>query len=362
MNFKVHTNLKIVIFTLVLCLFNQNAKAQSFEHILVAGKEDASRYLGDYMEPVFKGLITNLNSGWYHSGKTHKLLGFDITLNATVSIVPKKDKTFLFNNTDYTVLALNGGATSSNLPSVMGKETTQKIDVIIPNTDINGVVIPNEFKVATFDALNGIEGELPIAAIPSPMVQFGIGLPTKTDLKIRFIPNVGNKDVKYNLIGIGFQHNLLQHFLKLDKVPIVDLSILGAYTNSTVVYNSDSNLIPGSNQETTIKVNAYTAQLVGNVNLKVINFYAGLGYTAGDASIKIKGTYDFSYDIQDNFGNTIGNVTETVTDPIDIDYKMASGVKATIGMRLNMAWFKFFADYSIQEYNTINAGIAFSFR
>jgi hypothetical protein len=190
------------------------------------------------------------------------------------------------------------------------------------------------------------------------MIQVGLGLPTKTDIKLRFVPSVGSDDVTFNLFGIGLQHNLLQHFLVADKIPVIDLSILAAYTTSTTEFTpKDSSF--GTNQETTIKINAYTAQLVANANLKIISFYAGLGYVAGDASTKVKGNYNFN--ILDSGGNQTGD-SLSITDPIAIDYKMDSGVKATLGARLNLAWFKFFADYSIQEYNTLNLGVAFSFR
>ena len=52
---------------------------------------------------------------------------------------------------------------------------------------------------------------------------------------------------------------------------------------------------------------------------------------------------------------------ETVVDPINLDFE-ATGIRGTLGLRFNLAWFKIFADYSVQEYNTATAGIAFSFR
>jgi len=332
-----------------------NVKAQDIENILSAGKEDASIYLGNYLEPVYKGLITNLNSGWYHSGKTHKKFGFDITINATASFVPDVDKVFTFRNADYSLLELQSGNASEELPTVMGTTSTSRI--VVKNRDASGTIIPNEF-LPSFETLDGIADELPVSAVPSPMIQFGLGLPTKTDIKLRYVPDVGSKDVQFNLIGVGIQHNLLQHFLKLDKVPIFDLSILGAYTTATTVYTpADSSI--GTNQETTIKINAYTVQLVGNVNLKIVNFYGGLGYASGNASTTVKGNY--SYNIVDGTGNPTGG-TVSIIDPIDIDYTLKKGIKATLGARLNIVWFKIFADYSIQDYNTVNAGIAFSFR
>ncbi len=349
-------NLFFVLF--ISMVFNTNA--QNIEDLLVSGKKDASIYLGHYIEPVNKGLIYNLNNGWYHTGKTHEKYGFDITIQATASLVPENDKTFTFRNSNYTNLALQSGLSSDNLPTVMGGDSNQLIDVRIP-VDALGNTVPlgtqAGFKIASFETLDGIEDELPIAAVPTPMVQFGLGLPSKTDLKLRFVPNVGSDDVTFNLFGIGLQHNILQHFKVTDRNPIFDLSVLAAFTTSKTVYTPKDSSI-GINQETIININAYTAQLIGNVDLKIINFYAGIGYVAGSSSVKVLGDYTFNYNY---VGVPLPSTSAVIHDPIDINHSL-SGIKTTLGMRLNIAWFKIFADYTIQEYHTANAGIAFSFK
>jgi len=38
-----------------------------------------------------------------------------------------------------------------------------------------------------------------------------------------------------------------------------------------------------------------------------------------------------------------------------------NGMNGTLGVRLNLSFFKIFASYTLQEYNTATAGIAFSF-
>ncbi len=336
------------IFILLSLLLVSTVNAQNIEDILSSGKEDASIYLGNYMQPIYKGLIYDLNSGWYHTGKTHKKYGFDITISASASFVPDQDKVFNFKNSDYKNLTLHNGLSSDNLPTVMGTSSDELIDVRISGGELSNP------RVSSFETLDGIEDDLPVAAVPAPMIQFGLGLPSKTDLKLRYVPNVGDEEVKFNLFGIGLQHNLLQHFKIADKAPLFDLSILAAFTNAKTVYSPKDTSI-SVNQETIININAYTAQLVGNFDLKIINFYAGLGYTAGNASTQVKGDYTISY-------NELGSLTTVhLHDPIDIDYNL-SGVKATLGMRLNIFWFKIFADYSIQEYKTVNAGISFSFK
>ncbi len=358
---------KIVIS--ILCLFTCNMfiQAQNFENILSASKEDASTYLRNYLQPVYKGIIYNLNGGWYHSGKTHKKYGFDITISANASFVPENDKTFTFNNSDYTFLKLQSGS-SASLPTVMGQENNTMINVEIP-LDASGnpipadsALLPSGVRTSSFETIGGIENDMKdaigVAGIPMAMVQLGLGLPSKTDIKLRFVPKVGDDKIKFNLLGIGIQHNLLQHFFKADKIPIIDVSLLGAFTSAKTIYTPQNSSI-GVNQETEIKINAYTAQILANANLTIVNFYAGLGYTAGTASTKVKGDYTHTYN--DVVNGSVTTTSVTLHDPININYEL-SGVTATLGMRLNLAWFKIFADYTMQEYNTVRAGIAFSVR
>ena len=67
------------------------------------------------------------------------------------------------------------------------------------------------------------------------------------------------------------------------------------------------------------------------------------------------------YEVQYEIAGVPTGVNETYTDPIDLTYD-PSGVRATLGARLNLSFFKIFADYTVQDYNNITAGIAFSFR
>ena len=75
----------------------------------------------------------------------------------------------------------------------------------------------------------------------------------------------------------------------------------------------------------------------------------------------INGDYTLSYDLQDSNQNSVGTIIENISDPINLDFS-SSGTRATIGARLNLLFFKIFADYTIQEYNTLSLGAAFSIR
>lgn len=343
--------------SLLLSLFvtTNIALAQELETILLAA-DDASQLMKGYLKPASKGLMYSMNGGWYTTAKTHEVLGFDITISANGSFVPSADEMFAFVPSDYQFLSLPNN--ESSLPTVMSdNDVMTQVDVSIPVGD-------GTFKVASFDMPGGITEDLPANLVPSPMVQAGIGLPLHTDLKIRFTPTITySDDFEANLIGIGLQHNLMQYLGPLDNLPL-SLSVLGAFTKIDATYSIGDDAIDGvtvTNGSAGFELNTWTAQLLGSLDFKVITIYGGLGYNSGKTSLNMNGTYNLSYDIDDGNGNVIGSVDESITNPIDLDFE-ASGMRGTLGLRLNLSWFKIFADYTLQEYNTATAGIAFSFR
>src|SRR5690606_30435148 len=235
-------------------------------------------------------------------------------------------------------------------------ETT--VDIRIPNGD-------GTFNVASFDMPGGISKDLPINAVPTPMVQLGLGLPLNTDIKVRFIPNINFDDnVESGLIGLGLQHDLMQYLGPLEKLPL-NVSVLAAFTNMKVTYNIEdedaTDNVAVNNGKAEFKMNAWTVQALASLDFKIITLYGGLGYNSGKTTAKMKGDYTLTYDVEDNNGVPLGTAQETVSNPINLDFE-ANGVRATIGTRLNLGFFKIFADYTLQEYNTASAGIAFSFR
>ena len=108
-------------------------------------------------------------------------------------------------------------------------------------------------------------------------------------------------------------------------------------------------------------MNTWTVQALASLDFKFITLYGGVGYNSGKTSVKMKGNYTLTYDIEDSNGNVIGTTEESITNPINLDFE-ANGVRATIGTRLNLGIFKMFADYTFQEYNTATLGIAISVR
>jgi hypothetical protein len=346
---------KIILF-LVFVVTLSVSKAQDLDGILLAA-DDASLLTENYLNPGMVGLMYSMNSGWFTTGKVHKKFGFDITIGGNLSFPPTSAQTFRFNPSDYEFVTLPNG--ESRLQTVMSEDDTEtRVDISIPNGD-------DTFRVASFDMPGGIAQDLPLNAVPAPTIQVGFGLPFKTDIKARFVPNLRfDDDVDASLIGFGLQHDLTQYFGPIDNLPL-NISILGAFSNMRVAYDlKDEELdenVRTDNGEAEFKMNTWTIQAIGSLDFVIVTVYGSVGYNNGRTTAKMKGDYTLTYDVEDNNGNVIGTVDETISNPINLDFD-ANGMNATIGARLNLGFFKIFADYTFQEYNTASAGIAFSFR
>ena len=343
---------------ILLTLFSTSAQAQELESILIAGVGDANDLTEHYIEPALKGLVYSMNNGWATTAKTHDKFGFDIIIGGNLSFVPNGQKNFLFYPSDYKYLTLPTGG-STMLPTVMSEDSNQSVlDVRVPVGD-------GTYKVAEFEMPGGITEDVPASAVPSPMIQVGLGLPTRTDIKLRFVPNLEYGDsVKAGMFGLGFQHDFTQYLGPLDKLPL-SISGLVAYSNLNVKYSIDDDTdlddVNVTNGEAEFKLNTFTIEALGSLDFKFITLYAALGYGTGGASIKLKGDYELEYGLEDEAGNSLGTVSESISNPINIKANNGS-VKGTLGARLNLSIFKIFANYTFQEYSTFGAGIAVSVR
>lgn len=337
--------MKKVLLPLLTLMVSFNIKAQELETILLA-KEDASKLTQAYINPTMKGLIYSSNSGWYHTAKVHKKFGFDITIGASGSFAPSKDDIF-----DLTKLGLSNNTTYSNntSPSISAEENIPATTVTF-NSTVAGQNVSANFTMP--------EGES-FDITPSPMVQVGLGLPFKFEAMLRFVPKVGSDDVKAGLLGIGLKKEITDWFGPMDKTPL-HISLLAAYTNMNVDYTigTATGQVSTNNGLTEFKLNSYTFQAIASLNLPIINFYGGVGYNGGNTKLNVLGDYTLTY--QTNTTPSIP-VQETVKDPLSLSNN-TGGFNATLGTRLSLGFFKIFGSYTLQEQNTLNAGIAFSFR
>lgn len=337
-------------------LFSPNAQAQdfNFDQFLSAGAADANTLISNYMKPAMTGFGYGINGGWYNTAKTHKKLGFDLTISVNAAQVPDADEFFIFNNADYSGIRLANG-TSAETPTLMGSGDNGPQLVAFSTVNINGT--QQTFESAPFNAPKGL-GLGNFNVVPVPTINLGIGIIKNTDLKVRYVPEVSQDDFKMSLIGFGIMHDIKQYIPFLKRLPI-DVSVLAAYTDADIEYDLNGVGLAGRNQLATYDVTAWTAQVLVSKKLALLTVYGGLGYNSATTSLAMSGDYDIEVAAEVN--GQLGSEILTLTDPVDLEFD-SNGVRATVGLRIKLAVLTFHADYTAQEYNIISGGFGIALR
>lgn len=334
----------ILIFISVLTL-STTAKAQDgFENILLGSSADATKLMEGYFSPAMEGFIFGMNNGWYHTAKVHKVLGFDISVGLSAAMVPSSKEMFSLSG----LTSVKGGTYSG--PTFAGDGNGGNVTF---EKTLNGNTVE-----ATMQMPGGVTSDLPLNAIPAPLAQVNIGLPFKMEAMVRYFPetDLGDDGGKAKMLGLGIKKEITSWFGPLDKLPL-HVSLLAAYTSMDLTYagfDTNGGSLTVNNGKAAFELKAYTVEAIASLNFPFINVYGGFGYSSGNSSFNMTGTYQGSY--------TQGAITETQTlTPPSMDFE-ASGVKTTVGARISLWFLKVFANYTIQEYNTLSAGVAISIR
>ena len=355
--------MKKVILIFVGACYSFHSQAQDIGQIISGSLSDANRYATEYFRPFAEGEIHNLSRGWYSTARTHKFLGFDISINGQFAVIPKEKESFLFNNADYTTMKLSGTSSSStaSLPTLMGGSTTQVIDV---KSTVNGQPVSTSFTApkGLGDDFKKNISFLPVST-PLPVVQLGLGLIKHTDVKLRYFPkSATNGDVAIGVFGLAVQHEFSNYLPFIKKVPFLHLSALAAYSkiDATMLPTFDAgSSVQSSNSVAGYDISSFTLQGIASVKFSLLELYTAVGYASGSSNIKLSGDYTITY----NTGLPAPNDKSTTTqkDPIGLKYN-GSGLTNTWGVRLNITVLKVYADYTFAKYNTVGLGIALAVR
>ena len=334
------------LLTLFLISFFFISNAQLFDGVetLLSAKEDSEKLIKGYTQPLMKSFIYGLNSGWSTSAKTHSKLGFDLTLGMSSSIAPDAERSFSPNNLE--LVDFSG----QELPTIFSDRSSVPLDITIPGTAVTG-----DLKTRV-NFPGGIGSNIPFNGVPLPNLQLGIGTFRNTDILLRGVPKQKFEGAEIGLFGIGLKHDLTQYFGVIGKLPF-NLSVLLAQTSLNASYLFDPAL---DANVLDLQIKAQTFQLLGSLDFPFVSAFGALGISRGNADFNLLGDYELSY-TETLPGGIELPFTTTLSDPLSLDYKTSSFL-ATIGARLNLAFFKVYGQYSFQEYNTFSIGTSFSFR
>ncbi|WP_448698749.1 DUF6588 family protein [Mucilaginibacter sp. AW1-3] len=357
------------IFTLILFTafvsFKASAQNDDISGIFKGNSDDVNKLLNAYTLPLFKGFGNSLNGGWANTASTQKFLHFDIRISASASLVPQSDKTF-----DIAALGLSS--------SVKATDPNKTITPTFGGDTGNGQSITVSDPAHPNDPNYQYKTTLPggvISYIPAPQLQLTIGLIKNTDVSLRLIPTtkLGDDFGSVGSFGIGFKHNIAQDFGTASHLVPFDLAIAVGYTKLT--YNKPMDVKPDannggvsgntdfSNQTLEGNFSGWNAQVILSKKLLFFTPFVSVGYSTSSTDVGFKGNYPFVTGVAVGTAGNGKPIYTSVHDPITINGSAAgtSSMRADIGFKLSLSFFKIYASYSFAEYQSANAGIGLGF-
>lgn len=330
-----------------LCTLTTSAQ-DNLSNLLREELGETRALVHEYISPFMKSTSLGLNQGWYNTAKAHKVVGFDLTTTVSFMRIPESDTWFNVAGLGLEHYSLSPDSPGApNAPTIFGPDQTPTFEY----TENLG----NGDFTTSFEGPPGLalEEELGANVMPVPMVQLGIGLPKGTDIKLRFVPTLDvGSDGEFKLWGVGVMHDVKQYIPGIKLLPF-DLSGFFGYTKMDLVYLFDNDDVEGENQRGEFSMSATTIQALISRKFSVLTLYGGLGYNVAKSNLAMKGTYKINResDPEDLF----------LEDPLDLSFS-ASGPRVTAGFRLKLAVFTLHADYTLQKYSSLTAGVGISVR
>lgn len=352
--------LTIVMMLSLAFVWTTRASAVDFQEEL---KKLATDNAIGYVGPFATAFGTAMNSGLYHTAKPHASLGFDISAKISLVQVSDEDKTFDFivpasitvdatslGIPGITNLTLNGGDLYPNreTSTMFGDDSARHLmpneSAIVsaleaqgaPSAAIDAAKLTPEWQSMLDNAVIMTPPGLGVDMLPMVMPQASIGLPFKTEVLVRFVPETKLDDYgKVKMLGWGVKHSISQWI----PLPLLGIDITGQYA----MQNLELGPITSDNT-------AFNLQVSRRFGFMVLSItpYAGFGMESSDVTVDytIEGT-----------GNPALDGT-----PVKFDLEGDNTSRLTAGARLQLLIFTINADINIGEYTAYSVGVGVTLR
>lgn len=348
----------------ILLINAEDSNGQLSMDFIYGGLEDTEILLQEYIQPYANVLGANLNAGWYHTAKPHKLGGFDITATVSWAFAPPSALDYDLS----TIPDLNASIEGDPVAPTAAGSMDNRPDLVYSEEVNLGVGGMQEVEIARFTHPNGSG----LNWLPLPMAQLSVGLPKGTDVTVRYIPAVRYRDYgEIGLWGVGGKHSISQWIPVIKKLPILDISIQGGYTNVSSAAHlgleplpvdiEPDNIPDWDDQYLNLDVQGWTVNLIASQTVPVLTFYQAIGYSNSIVDISMTGHYPMHTVITE--GGQAGSTTYTVEeDPLAFNVENFRNLRLNAGVRVKLGVLTLHYDYTYTLYSTHTAGIGISFR
>ncbi len=362
--------MKATIILSGLFLISFFAKAQNnVSEIIGAGLVAAQDYSNSYMTPAGESFAFNLSTGWYDDAKSLDQWEFYIGFKAQATFAPDDKKFFILDPADYERMIQQDYDRSSNAPARVevtfddGSRTPREIATALGANNPSQFLILRALDQTTGIELNrsrielaqGLESE-GVDVVPTIFLQGGIGLGGGLELKARFVPKTQVYEAETALYGAAIQWEITRLFENdgASELPF-RFAVLGGYTKVDAEYDfEDGIVVDGVDQKIETRSGSLTVAAIASTRFRILNFYAGVNYARGTTESDLLGTYT----IRNN--SIIYPVSTSFQDPITVSTDQTA-IMGTLGARLSLGFFSMNGSFTLGEFSTASAAVAFRF-
>jgi hypothetical protein len=369
---KISTKLSALLLVGGVAFSNASFAQDEIEDLIKASPADATALTKAYLTPFFKGTGLGLSSGWASTGTTKKLLRFDIKVGVTAAMPSAGDKSFDVSKLGLSnTIRYNGTPVSSQSgifsPTIAGaKENGPELAIYSEGNQ----------EVTKFSLPQGLD-------IPMPGIQLqaNVGLVKGIEAMIRYSPDIKAGD-DFGTIGmkgggIKFQpFRLIPGGKKIAKLIPVDIAMAIGYNSikytyddinvkkedATGVYKNPTDATKDfDNQKFEVEFSGISVEAIASKKLFMFVPFVSVGYISSTTKAGLYGNYPVATGVVATSPTATVKQYEVFTDPVKIDDKFASGMRAAAGLNINLFIFHINASYNIAPYKYLNAGIAVGF-
>lgn len=348
----------LLIFSICLSTQILLAQNESSVRFFKTGQENGAKLFKAYMASASEGLGFALNNGWYQTADIKKPGRFNLKLIGGLSF-SQDAETFDIRALGLNNVVLSDENIANESPTVMktGGEEGQTVAYISESDTLSEFTLPTG-----------------LGFVPALVLQANIGLPYRTELMLRVLPNAGadviSSDAGGSLWGFGLKHDIQQWIPKVNLWS-VRLALAFGYTHfegnlaafsrpdidpsTGTFYPQATGVTPSyDNQSLQAETNAFNFALLLSKRIYAFTIYTGLRYDRSKMTIDVLGTYPYTDK------NSAGEKqTFNIENPLSFSQTFKQ-ISFNAGLRFKLGPAQLFVDGSVgKKFININGGIGF---
>lgn len=344
-------NIILSLVALVVLTIHSKAQIATFDSQAIS--EDfvynLNIYADGFIGPVLGTYSPAQVASNHITAKTLKPFAIGFGISGSGTFIDDSEVEFNFNDKPFTDNMTLSNPSKPIIPSIIGGNTTAEL-VYKVEGQLNAPLSGNVEFEQTLSALDGLSA--PSNAVPAAAVNLSLGLPLRTEVFIRALPEVDFDGLENYLVGGGVKHVISQYFQDEDNSHFHVAA--AAFTGKSKFTFIPEQFLDGESQEITFTDNTYSGELIASYDRQFFSIFGLVGFYSGSSEFAINGTYRYN-------AEQAGVVQEvfSVDNPISLK-KESSGVQTQFGASLNFSTLGSFAlSYAMAESNSVAFNLRF---